>query len=259
MASPQVENGYIKIANELFDALISHRIPGEQMQCLLLIFRKTYGWQKTEDAISLSQFAKYTGISKPHCIRAIKELIKKRFIIIAKKGNDGIHIYRIIKDYTKWRSLPKKATLPKKEIGVAKNGNKPLPKMVPTKDIIKDTITKDIYSDVFLEFWKAYPKKVAKKAALKAYKKISQSKKQLQVILDAIEKQKQTDKWRKNNGQFIPNPATWLNGGCWEDEVEIEQKTEFIPYRKLDPSDLEEGIEKKRDIKSLTDKIGGLK
>ena len=71
----------------------------------------------------------------------------------------------------------------------------------------------------FLAFWNAYPKKIGKQAALKAYQKIPQSKEQLQIILNAIKKQKQSAQWQKDNGQFIPNPATWLNQGRWEDEI----------------------------------------
>ena len=34
-----------------------------------------------------------------------------------------------------------------------------------------------------------------------------------------MEYQKGSRQWRENNGQFIPNPATWLNQGRWEDEL----------------------------------------
>lgn len=67
----------------------------------------------------------------------------------------------------------------------------------------------------FDEFWKAYPKKKNKIDAQKAFSKV---KAPLQTLLDAIERQKQSEQWKKNNGQFIPYPATWLNRGAWEDE-----------------------------------------
>jgi len=28
--------------------------------------------------------------------------------------------------------------------------------------------------------------------------------------------------WRKDSGQFIPHPATWLNAKGWEDSTVIE-------------------------------------
>ena len=37
-------------------------------------------------------------------------------------------------------------------------------------------------------------------------------------IIAAVEAQKSWPKWTKQNGAFIPNPATWLNAGGWDDE-----------------------------------------
>ena len=42
----------------------------------------------------------------------------------------------------------------------------------------------------------------------------------LQTILNAIEIQKTTAEWKKDSGQYIPYPATWLNAECWNDEVQ---------------------------------------
>jgi hypothetical protein len=68
----------------------------------------------------------------------------------------------------------------------------------------------------FERFWAAYPKKVGKEAAKKAFSKV---KVPVESLLAAIERQKCSDQWSKDNGQFIPNPTTWLNQGRWEDEL----------------------------------------
>lgn len=68
----------------------------------------------------------------------------------------------------------------------------------------------------FEEFWSAFPKKVGKQAAKKAFEKV---KVPLETLLTAIEQQKRSAQWSKDNGQFIPNPATWLNQGRWDDEM----------------------------------------
>ncbi len=119
MASPQKENGYTAIANEIMEALASIRIPGEARQVLDVILRKTYGWNKKEDKISLFQFKKMTSLTSPHIIRARNKLLNMNIITVAQKGNSDVLTYRFQKDYTKWKLLPKKATLPKKEISVA--------------------------------------------------------------------------------------------------------------------------------------------
>lgn len=77
MASPQIENGFLKIANDIWDALARIRISGEEWQILNVVIRKTYGFNKKEDRISLSQFALSTGLKKPNIIRARQKLLSK--------------------------------------------------------------------------------------------------------------------------------------------------------------------------------------
>lgn len=73
----------------------------------------------------------------------------------------------------------------------------------------------------FDTFWAAYPRRVAKAEAQKAWTKLKiDNDPVLQaLILTAIEKQKEGADWRKEDGQFIPHPATWLRAGRWLDEV----------------------------------------
>ena len=99
---PQKENGYTPIANEIMDALCHTRIAGEQRQILDCILRKTYGWNKKVDEISLSQFMKMTGMSKPHIVRALNKLNGKKFIIkrTIQKDNHIACSYEFNKNYT---------------------------------------------------------------------------------------------------------------------------------------------------------------
>ena len=163
MASPQKENGYTAIANELMDALIKNRVPGEQMQCFLFIARKTWGWNKKSDDISLSQFVESTGICKPHVCRALNYLFGKCMISITKKGN-GISGYAIQKDFEKWKALPKKVTLPKKVKGVTKKGKKTqeivTKKGTHKRHNIKPSFTKLSREEEKLEFLVQYGNKV---------------------------------------------------------------------------------------------------
>lgn len=70
----------------------------------------------------------------------------------------------------------------------------------------------------FAEFWSAYPKKVSKQYALKAWKRISPDAALHEKIMAAVNAQKRGEQWRRDNGRYIPNPATWLNGGNWDNE-----------------------------------------
>ena len=104
------------------------------------------------------------------------------------------------------------------------------PKEQPSNTYKNDKKEKNnIYGQNFLTFYKAYPNKVAKKKAHEAWQKLEKAEDMvalLPTLLDAIEKQKQAKEMTKAKGEFTPewpNPATWLNGRRWEDEIEIKQ------------------------------------
>lgn len=92
----------------------------------------------------------------------------------------------------------------------------------------------------FEEFWAAYPKKVGKKDAYRAFSKLSKA--DWPKLAPAIEAQKNSKQWQKDEGQYIPNPSTWLNQGRWDDDLAHEQISQNASKaaRKLDFSDLEE-------------------
>lgn len=71
----------------------------------------------------------------------------------------------------------------------------------------------------FDRFWSAYPKKVGKDAARKAFDKRKPSDVLVGQMLAAIAVQAASEGWQRDGGQFIPNPATWLNQGRWQDET----------------------------------------
>ena len=72
---------------------------------------------------------------------------------------------------------------------------------------------------LFEDFWKAYPKKTAKDDARKAFDKRKPDEEMLSQMLAALAVQTSSAAWTKDGGQYIPMPATWLNGGRWKDEV----------------------------------------
>jgi phage replication O-like protein O len=139
MANPQTGDGYTKIANEILDALCRTRIPGEEMQVVNAILRKTYGYGKCEDIISLGQLSQMTGINRPNVARALKSLLSKKITLVIKSDNRGANLLKFNKDYEQW-------VLSKKIAGVIKKDNKVLSKMIPTKEKkeIKDSLLSPI-------------------------------------------------------------------------------------------------------------------
>jgi uncharacterized protein YdaU (DUF1376 family) len=95
------------------------------------------------------------------------------------------------------------------------------------KPITNNQIDKE-YIDRFDEFWKHYPRKVSKPNALKAWIKIKPDDELTKTIISAISKQNLSAK----EEQFIPHPASWLNGKRWEDEVKVTS-TPNLPFARI--------------------------
>jgi hypothetical protein len=80
----------------------------------------------------------------------------------------------------------------------------------------------------FERFWVEYPRKVAKpearKAFAKAWRKLPTGN-EVETLIGALERAKAA--W--TDPQFIPHPATWLNGERWQDEPST-----VIPMRRHD-------------------------
>jgi hypothetical protein len=114
---------------------------------------------------------------------------------------------------------------PKRNVSVTVNETVPdTDTDTDTERHIKKTV---IYSEDFLKFWSCYPKRVGKDAAWKSWVKRNGERPDISNLIKSVEKQKVTDQWIKEKGQFIPNPATWLNQGRWADEVSAPVKSLF--------------------------------
>lgn len=69
----------------------------------------------------------------------------------------------------------------------------------------------------FDDFWAEYPRKIGKGAARKAFH-AAECDKILDQILVSVTAQKDCPSWTKDDGQFIPHPATWIRQQRWLDE-----------------------------------------
>jgi phage replication O-like protein O len=143
MASPQLENGYTKIAHEIIEHLVTVRMSGTEWQYVMCIIRKTYGWKKKEDWITNSQIVEMTGLSKERVSEA-KHRLLRRNIVTEKRNKISIQ-----KDWEKWLELRKSVSR------VTEKRNKSYGKAYTQK--IKETITKDISDKSQKDMaWKKY-------------------------------------------------------------------------------------------------------
>jgi len=148
MANPQIQDGYTRIANEIIEDLIKINLSSYQTRVLLFIFRKTYGYGKKEDWISVSQIVTNTGILKSHVSRAKSELLKRH--LVTSNGNK----ISFQKDSSLWVELPKKVTITNTSNKVTSTGQKvtntgqELPVQGHTKETIQKKLTKEILTKV---------------------------------------------------------------------------------------------------------------
>ncbi len=149
MANPQPDK-FTKLSNELFEAYlkICRKLSPYESAVWLCVLRKTYGYNKKEDWISLSQIRILTGILETHIARAIKKLKAKKMII--HKGEKGrIFLTGIQKDFDSWL-LPKQVIDTMTQTGnstMTQTGQKLLPKQVIAL-LPKQVITKENVKEI---------------------------------------------------------------------------------------------------------------
>lgn len=82
----QVNDGeFVRVHNTILELLSQAPLRGQQFRCLMFLFRKTYGYNKKEDKISLAEWEKGTGMKRQNVWRELELLIKCN--VIFKKSN----------------------------------------------------------------------------------------------------------------------------------------------------------------------------
>ena len=127
---------------EVVEALARNRIPGQEMQLIWVLLRKTWGWNKKVDQTSLSQFSKLTGIDRSSCSHLINSLISKNIVKIGvdRKVNTLTRIYRFNKDYETWKTVDKKPTVVILPTGVDRKVNRSVDTSINHNRYLIDTI-----------------------------------------------------------------------------------------------------------------------
>jgi hypothetical protein len=152
-------------------------------------------------------FADLYGVSKKSVSNWIATLSKRGYISIEMKYKEGTA--EILDRYI--RIVPE---------GIEKNFHTPMEEKVKDNNTGFNNTSNNTLEDIypFEEFWSAYPKKKAKEAARKAWVKLKPDETLGKEIIQAVIESAKTKDWLKENGKYIPYPATYLNGKRWEDE-----------------------------------------
>ncbi|MCL2835296.1 MAG: hypothetical protein FWE00_00990 [Defluviitaleaceae bacterium] len=242
--------GWVKIYRELLEKPIWCKSSAEQKAVLITILllashtEKEWEWQGKKFAIQPGQFitsstslANAAGVSRQNVRTALVRFTKYEFLTYqsTKTGlfinilNWGIYQgFNNAPNQHDNQSLTNSQPTANQDLTTIKNvkNNKEL-KNVKNNPSIAASGDEDapqarevsVLEERFNEFWAIYPKKTAKKTAFTAWKKAKPSAELHKKIIEAVEAAKHSDKWQRDNGQYIPNPATWINGGCWDDDI----------------------------------------
>lgn len=108
--SIQVDDGdFTRLHNTILEKLALARFSASEYRCLMFLFRRTYGWQKKEDAISLAQWAEGTGIDpekhRRNVLRTLQGLIEKRVIYAKEHGSNHPATWGFNKHFDEWDAL----------------------------------------------------------------------------------------------------------------------------------------------------------
>jgi phage replication O-like protein O len=93
-----LEDNFTQVPNDILDALARTDLSQNESKIVFLVIRKTFGWHKKTDWISLSQIEEGTGIAKPNICRSLRALKRKGIIVRQDHRHIGLQ-----SDYTKWQ------------------------------------------------------------------------------------------------------------------------------------------------------------
>ena len=100
----QLENGFVRIHPAILELLAQQPLSGREFRCLMFLFRKTYGYQKKEDRISLSQWGEGTGIPRTRVGAVLAGLVAKNIIIKTDNGANRPATWGFNKRFETWRN-----------------------------------------------------------------------------------------------------------------------------------------------------------
>jgi len=118
---PQLEDGYTRVACELLDAIVRFDFSKRQYKVVLAVIRKTYGYGKKTDDMTITQLANITGLELGNCSKTVSELSQMRTLLI-QQGVYG-YVIGLNKNYQEWKPCQNDKPLLKQQVPVVKTTN----------------------------------------------------------------------------------------------------------------------------------------
>lgn len=103
MASPQTEDGFTRIANELLEVINRAKLNGTQYAIILSTIRATYGYQKKSRTLGIAFFEVSTGRHRRQIANELTTLISRKILIVKSGYTHGkSRELQLNKDYETW-------------------------------------------------------------------------------------------------------------------------------------------------------------
>ncbi|MHA6530227.1 replication protein [Paenibacillus sp. BAC0078] len=104
MANPQPEDGYVKLANEIWNEIIRRDFSKRQKDIILFIWRLSYGCRKKTAIIPKLKDFEMCGIGYQNIRKELDHLSSSKVISWMKDSN----VFAVNKDYEQWQITPVK-------------------------------------------------------------------------------------------------------------------------------------------------------
>jgi phage replication O-like protein O len=260
MGTPQLEDGHVRIANALLEAILVFGFSQRELLVLLTIIRKTYGFNKKADDMSASQIGALCGVARQHVTTTLNGLAARN-VITKTPGEYGM-IIGIQKDHRKWVSTAQIGTADSPESGLVPNqdmsqigtGGSPESGQVDSPDSghTKDNLPKDnhqktkscapdaggdaadetpagrlgraktgIVAERRARFDRFYDAYPRKRSRGAAEKAFAKINPDDETVdLMLAAVARLQQSGEWTDPKFIPHPATWLNASGWLDQVQ---------------------------------------
>lgn len=240
MSTPQLENGYTRIANELLEAVFRANFNGSQIRVILCLLRNTYGYGRKECEFSNTYISDATGINKKNVAVVVKSLVDGKVLEITQASTfNSARRVAINKNYTEWecispqwKNTPTGSDVTISTMKTPSEGESTTPTgsdittstggdvtTQKRKNIKKEY--KEMYEHFFEKAWDLYPKKRGK-ASVSAKAKRELYNAGIDVVTAAIEKYKQ--EIAGTDEQYVLYGSTFFNSR-WKDYIPETDET----------------------------------
>ena len=92
-----LEDNFTQVPHHILETLARTHLKPNECKIIFLIMRKTYGWHKQSDWVSLGQFEEHTGITRSNVCRYIKSLEDRNILV-----KDTLNCLRLNEDTAEW-------------------------------------------------------------------------------------------------------------------------------------------------------------